>query len=276
MNRLSLAKHETKRKRGCLTSSYAPLRPLPFASCLLPLLNGCAKSPSGGVTAPAINRFQTTLSLAGTLNRDYYYGVAFDDAGGDGTGPVAVDGNTPILNGVMGGTFRLLVLYHQNTFRVFYRSTTNDASSEREITGSTNLFNTGQVPRATQNGLDFTINLDAQLPDNTTYIFPHAADASGTQRVVANSFDLNVAATNTVLRGGSSNNLIKPVDALGGQTLSTPVEIQIPATRTTSVSDATADENLGVDTTYSDTNSRNYVPFQNIDVTSLQIGITRF
>ncbi len=249
---------------------------LPLASCLLPLLNGCAKSPIGGPTVRASNRFQTTLSLAGTLNPDYYYGVAFDDAGGDGVGPVAIDGNTPILNGVMGGTFRLFILYHQSTFRVFYRSTTNNPATEREITGTTNLFNTGFVPRATQNGLDLTINLDAQLADNTTYIFPHMADASGVQRVISNSFDLNFAATNTILRGGSSNNLIKPVDAVGAQTLSTPVEIQIPSTRTTSVSDATGDENLGVDTTYSDRNSPNFVPFQNIDVTNVQIGITRF
>lgn len=249
---------------------------LPLASCFLPLLNGCAKSPTNGVTIQNINRFQTTLSLAGTLNPDYYYGVAFDDSGTSSGGPVAIDGNTPVLNGVMGGTFRLLVLYHGNTFRVFYRATPADAATEREITGSTNLFNTGQVPRATQNGLDFSINLDAQLPDNTTFIFPHAADASGTQRVIALSLLLNVAATNTVLRGGASNNLIKPVDALGGQTLSTAVEIQIASTRTTTVPDSVADQNFGVDTTYSDANSPNFVPFPNIDVTGLQIGITRF
>jgi hypothetical protein len=252
---------------------------LPFASCLLPLLNGCAKSPSGGPTVRATNRFQTTLTLAGTLNPAYYYAIAFDDTGDSSRGPVAIDGNTPILNGVMGGSFRLLVLYHQNAFRVFYRPTPNSAGSEEEILGATNLFNTGQVPHVTTNGIDVTINLDAQFtsgPMTGTYIFPHAADAAGTQRMVANSFDLNVAATNTVLRGGSSNNLIKPVDAFGAQTLSTPVKIQDLSTHTTSVSDAIADENLGVDTTYSDTNSRNYVPFQNIDVTSLQIGITRF
>ncbi len=247
---------------------------LPVALCLLPSLTGCAKSPVG-VTTLAINRFQTTLSLAGKLNPDYYYAIAYDDAGGDGVGPVAVDGNTPILNGVMGGTFRLLVLYHQNTFRVFYRPTSNSAASEREISGTTNLFNTGLVPRATSNGLDVTINLDAQLADGS-FIFPRLSGSQTSPPALqSTSFDINVAATNVVLRGGSSNNLIKPVDALGAQTLSTPVEIQIPSTRTTSVSDATADENLGVDSTYSDSNSPNFVPFPSIDVTNLQIGINR-
>lgn len=252
---------------------------LPVSCLLLPFLNGCAKSPAG-VTGPiAVNRFQTTLSLAGTLNPAYYYAIGYDDAGGDGVGPVAVDGNTPILNGVMGGTFRVLVLYHQNVFQVFYRSTPNSAASEREISGLTNLFNTGRAPRATQNGIDLTINLDAQFTSGTnkgTYVFPRQTGSQTSPPALqATSFDINVAATNTVLRGGSSNNLIKPVDALGAQTLSTPVQIQIPATRTTSVSDATADENLGVDSTYSDSNSRNFVPFQNIDVTNLQIGIVR-
>ena len=247
---------------------------LPLACCLLPLLNGCAKIPVGA-TNLAINRFQTTLTLAGNLNPNYYYAIAFDDAGGDGAGPVAIDGNTPILNGVMGGTFRLLVLYHQNTFRVFYRSTTNSAATEGEISGLTNLFNTGRSPVATQNGIDLTINLDAQFTSGTNkgnYVFPRL---SGSQTLESSSFDINVAATNVVLRGGTSNNLIKPVDALGAQTLSTPVEIQIPTTRTTSVSDDPDDENLGVDSTYSDSNSPNFVPFPSIDITNLQIGINR-
>lgn len=254
-------------------------RLLPFALCLLPLLTGCAKSPVG-VTGPlAINRFQTTLSLAGTLNPNYYYAIAFDDAGGDGVGPVAVDGNTPILNGVMGGTFRLLVLYHQNTFRVFYRSTPNGAATESEISGLTNLFNTGRSPIATQNGIDLTINLDAQFisgPLKGTYVFPRLSGSQTSPPALqSTSFDINVAATNVVLRGGESNNLIKPVDALGAQTLSTPVEVQITSTRTTSVSDETGDENLGVDSTYADSNSPNVVPFPSIDVINLQIGINR-
>lgn len=253
---------------------------LPVALCLLPSLTGCAKSPTGVTTNLAINRFQTVVSLAGKLNTNYYYAVAFDDTGTNSRGPVAIDGNTPILNGVMGGTFRLLVLYHQNTFRVFYRPTPSSAASEQEILGATNLFNTGQAPRATDTGIDVTINLDAQFQSGThkgTYVFPRAI-GSTPPSIAADSLNINVAATNTNnlnLTLGSNNNPIKPVDALGDQTLSTPVKIPIFSPRTTSFSDATGDENLGVEPTFTTPDSPNFVPFQDIDITNVQIGIVR-
>lgn len=257
---------------------------LPLACCLLPLLTGCAKSPTGLTTNLAINRFQTVVSLAGTgkLNPNYYYAIAYDDTGTNSTGPVAVNGYTPIRNGVMGGTFRLLVLYHQNNFRVFYRPTPNSAASEQELLGATNLFNTGQAPRATDTGIDVTINLDAQFqsdPHKGTYVFPRAiGSTTSPPSIAANSLKINVAATNTNnlnLPPGSDNNLIKPVDALGNQTLSTPVEIRPLSPRTTSFPDAIGDENLGADPTYTTPGSPNFVPFQDIDITNVQIGIVR-
>jgi len=256
---------------------FSPLASLslPLASCLLLLANGCAKSPSGGPTVRASNRFQTVVSLAGTPNPDYYYAVAFDDTGTNSAGPVAIDGNTPIRNGVMGGTFRLLILLHGGVFQAYYRSIPSDQTTEQPISDTTNLFNTGFVPRVTANGFDVTINLDAQLTNGTFIFLRDGALHTSPPSINANSFNINVAATNTILVGGSNTNLIKPVDALGQQTLSTPVQIQIPTTRTTSVSDATGDENLGVDTTYTNQNSSNFVPFANIDITNVQIAITR-
>lgn len=247
----------------------------PLAACLFPLFSGCAKSPANGAPSTrASNRFQTTLTLAGTLNPNYYYGVAFDDAGGDGIGPVAIIGNTPIRNGVVGGTFRLLVLYHQNQFRVFYRPTPSDTASEREISGSNGLFVI--TPRATRNGLEFTLDLDARLPDNTTFIFPRAANGTS---IASDYFDLNVVTTNTIIRASDKNdNRIKPVDALGAQQVASPVKIQIGATRTTSVQDFTGaqiDENFGVDPSFTSQSSSAYVPFSSIDIAGLQIGITR-
>jgi len=250
-------------------------RLLPLCACLLPLIGGCAKSPLGGPTVRASNRFQTVVSFAQPPNTNYYYAVAFDDTGRGSAGPVAIDGNTPILNGVMGGSFRLLVLYHQNQFQVFYRSTPSDTTTEREITGTTNLFDTGLVPRLTDNGLDVAINLDAKLPDGT-FIFQRAIGSqTSPPSIAANSLNINVAATNVILRGGSNTNLIKPVDALGAQTLSTPVQIQIPTTRTTSVFDPPGDENLGVSSTYLNQSDPNYVPFPTIDISNVQIAITR-
>ena len=242
---------------------------LPLAFCFLPLSGGCAKSPVG-LTTRASNRFATTLSLAGTLNPNYYYGVAFDDTGIDGVGPVAIVGNTPIQNGVVGGSFRLLVLYHLNRFQVFYRSTPSDTRTEREISGSSGLF--VFTPRATTTGLEFTIDLDARLPapDNSTFIFPRGTTATS---LATNRFNINAVATNTIIRGGTNEaNLIKPVDALGAQQVATPYSVQIGGTITTSISDVTgaaSDENFGVDSFYSN------VPFSSIDISGLQIGITR-
>ncbi len=255
-----------------LSAMRRPLFFAPLAAALVSLtLGGCAKSPAGGPTIRTANRFETTLSLVGTLNPNYYYGVAFDDTGA-GVGPAALLGNTPIQNGVVGGTFRLLILYHLGNFQVFYRSTPSDAATEREISGSNGLF--VFTPRATTNGLDFTVDLDAQLPGSTTYIFPRnaAGTAIGTDR-----FDLNAVTTNTINRDPADNR-VKPVDALGPAQVATPVQIQIGATRTTSVSDATGatnDENFGVDPSFSNPASNSYVPFDSIDISGLQIGITR-
>lgn len=235
----------------------------PLAASLLLLCAGCAKSPSGGVTVRATNRLQSTLTIAGTLNPDYYYGIAFDDAGGDGAGPVALLGNTTVQNRIVGGTFRLLILYHAGNFRIFYRSATADENTEREISGTNGLFVV--TPRATTNGVNFTLDLDATLPDTGGYIFPHTSGTTPT--LISDRFDINAVTTNTFIIDPNDNR-IKPVDALGDQQLATPVEVQIGATRTLTIPDTTGDENLF-------DNSFNSVPFANIDITGLQIGITR-
>jgi len=225
----------------------------------------------------ASNRFQTVVSFAQPPNANYYYAVAFDDTGTNSTGPVAIDGVTPILNGVVGGSFRLLVLYHMNQFQVFYRSTPTDTTTEREITGTTNLFDTGLSPQLSPTGLNVAINLDAQLPDKS-FIFLRAigsGSATSLPSIAANSLNINVVATNVILKTDTQNGLTKPVDALGPQTLSTPVQIQIPTTRTTSVSDSIGDENLGVSSTYVNQSDPNYVNFSTIDITNVQIAITR-
>ncbi len=241
----------------------------PLAVCLLPLFSGCAKSPSGGPVTRATNRFQATLSLAGTLNPSYYYAVAFDDGGGDGQGPSAILGNTDIPNRIVGGTFRLLVLYRGGSFRVYYRSTPSDQTTEREISGTNGLFVV--TPRATQNGINFTLDLDALLPGTATYIFPHTTGTTPT--LISDRFDINAITTN-IINLDANDNRIKPVDAFGAQQVATPVEVQIGATRTLTLSDATGDENLA-DISYTDPQSSTYVPFDNIDITGLQIGITR-
>lgn len=236
----------------------------PLAACLLPLAGGCAKSPSGGPVTRATNRFQGILSVVGTVNPTYFYGVAFDDAGGDGVGPVALTGSTPLQNGVVGGTFRLLILYNGGAFRAYYRSTPSDKTTEREISGTNGLFVV--TPRASTNSINFTLDLDAVLPGTSTYIFPHTTGATPT--LISDSFDVNAVTTSLVSREPETNSITKPVDAFGYQQVATPVEVGIGATRPLTLSDPTGDENL-VDSSF------NNVPFENIDITSLQVGITR-
>lgn len=143
-------------------------------------MNGCASSgPGGGSSVRSDNRLEATLTVQGTLNQNFYYGVAFDDQG-DGEGPAAVDSNSPVVNGVVDGNFRLLVLFNRGRFRVFYRSDPEDRETEREVDGQALFINT---ERALTNGINFTIDLDAVLdpsipfdptnPDNGRFFFPH-------------------------------------------------------------------------------------------------------
>lgn len=254
--------------------------PLLLASCFLPLIGGCSKSPLGGPTVRTSNRFQTVVSFAGVPNPNYYYAVAFDDTGNSNRGPVGIDGVTPIGNGVVGGSFRLLVLYHQSQFQLFYRSTPNDITTEQPILGATNLFDTGLSPQLSLTGmsLNVAINLDAQLPDGT-YIFPRDSLSTALmQPIAARSLNINVVATNVILTTDTQNGLRKPVDALGYQTLATPVQIDISGTGTYTKSitnEPVGDEKLDVSSTYTTQGDPNYVDFSTIDISNVQIAITR-
>lgn len=243
---------------------------VPLTAVLLPLsfgllsLIGCAKSPSGGATNNTPNRFRVTLSLAQTLNPNFYYAVAFDDVSGDGTGPNAIVSNSPagLLNGVMGGNWRVLVRYHLGQFQVFYRDTPSDLTTERQILGTSLFVNT---PTATSNALNFTLNLDAQVGSGT-YFFPHTSGATPT--LDTDRFDINFVTTSTVFNSAQDNR-IKPVDAYGPSTTSTPFEFLVTSTRTLNLPDDPSDENLGIDPSFAS------VPFGQLDVTQLALGVTR-
>lgn len=231
----------------------------------------------------ALNTFQTVVSFAGTPNPSYYYAVAFDDTGNNSRGPIALDGISPIGNGVVGGTFRLLVLYNQQfQFQVFYRSIPSDQTTEQDITGATSLFSTGFAPQLSTTGksLNVVINLDAQFlsgPNKGTYIFPRdSLSTTSPQPIAARSLNINVVATNVVLRADTQNGITKPVDALGDHMLASPASIEIGGTHPTSVSDGPpGDINGGVSSTYTTRSDLNYVDFSTIDISNVQIAITR-
>ena len=234
---------------------------LTLACCLLPLA-GCAKSPVGGVTTTAPNRLEVTLTLAQTLDPNFYYGVAFDDNPSDGVGPRAVVGNTATLNGIMDGNWRTLVRYHLNQFEVFYRSTPSDPATERQILGTALFFS---QPRATANSLNFVLNLDAQVSSGN-FFFAHTSGATPT--LATDSFDINFVATNTIIIAGRDDR-IKPVDAYEAAATSTFFEFQIGSTRRATILDPTNDRRLDIDPSFGSVN------FGQIDVTQLDLNVTR-
>lgn len=82
------------------------------------LLTGCAKSPSGiNTTSPASGpQVFVTMTVAGTLNPNYYYFILFNvnEAKGPGTG---ITGPVPVVavpygNGFAAGAFSNYVEYH--------------------------------------------------------------------------------------------------------------------------------------------------------------------
>ena len=84
---------------------------------LLLLPAGCAKSPSSGITSPASGpQLLVTLTVAGIINRNYYYYVLFNvnntpNGNNSGpTGPVPVVA-PPYINGFAAGAFTNYVQY---------------------------------------------------------------------------------------------------------------------------------------------------------------------
>lgn len=230
------------------------------------LIGGCANDPRGtGPTTNSANRLETNLTTVGPINPNFYYAVAFDDQTNDGVGPVAILGNTSVLNGVVGGNFRLAVIYHLNQFQVFYRTDPKDPATERQVLDSPFFVQ----PRATTNGIQFTLDLDARL-GNGSFFLPRSAANLAPDRL-----DLNFVTTSTILRSAQDNR-IKPIDSFGPATASTPIiDFQIAATRRTDNIDETNDQRFDVDPSFTTQSSPEFAPYPNLDVSNLQINIIR-
>lgn len=212
--------------------------------CGLLGLSGCASGPSGGAAVPNVaNRLTATLTLQNTLNQNYYYAVAFDDnpgadAGTAFEGPTAIIGNTPILNGVVGGNWRVAVVWHANQFQVYRRGVPTDPDTESRITNGAIISS-----RASGTTIEFTLNLD-YIVSGTTRLFP--LDSSGNPTQV---YDVNFVTTNEIIVD-PNDSTIKPVDSLGTAATSSPAtNIQLSGTTNRPLNDATGDGdvNFGAD-----------------------------
>lgn len=230
------------------------------------LFGGCANDPRGtGPTTNSANRLEVNLTTVGPINPNFYYAVAFDDQTGDGVGPIAILGNTSVLNGVVGGNFRLAVVYHLNQFQVFYRTDPKDAATERQVLDSPFFVQ----PQATTNAIKFTLDLDARLGGGSFFLPRSAAN------LAPDRLDLNFVTTSAILRSAQDNR-IKPIDSFGPATASTPIiDFQTAATRRTDNMDEPNDQRLDVDPSFTTQSSPEFAPYANLDVNDLQINIVR-
>ena len=230
------------------------------------LIGGCANDPRGaGPTTNSANRLEVNLTTVGQINPNFYYAVAFDDQTGDGVGPVAILGNTSVLNGIVGGNFRFAVVYHLNQFQVYYRANPTDPATERQVLDSPFFVQ----PRATTNGIQFTLDLDAVLSNGNFFLPRNSAN------LAPDRLDLNFVTASTILRTAQDNR-IKPIDSFGPATASTPIiDFQTAATRRTDNPDPTNDPRFDVDPSFTTQSSPDFAPFTNLDVNNFQINIVR-
>ncbi len=170
------------------------------------LFSGCAKSPAGAVAPGGKNRLTVNMTLQQPITPTFYYDFAFDDNGNAGDGPAAFIGTTTFANGVVGGSFRVLVQYRGGQFLVFRR--TDNGNGSETLERASNAFI--GVPTAGGTSINFTLDLDATVDNAATP--PTAADrlfaANATQ------LDVNFVTTSEIIRD-PNNLLLKPFDALG-------------------------------------------------------------
>jgi hypothetical protein len=192
----------------------------------------------------AANRITATLALQNTLNPDYYYAVAFDDNSGADTGttfegPVAIIGNTTILNGVVGGNWRVAVVWHAGQFHTYWRSKTTDPSTEKDLVRGPLISS-----RASGNTIEFTLNLDYTF-NGSTRLFPLQPDPNdATKMIPPQVYDINFVTTDEIIVD-PNDTTIKPVDSLGTAATSTPAtNIQLSGTTTRQLNDETGDDDL--------------------------------
>ncbi len=181
------------------------LKPLLVLLLLLPA--GCAKSPSNGSTSPVSGpQLIITMTVAGTINPNYYYYILFNvnntpgPSGTSVTGPVPVVA-TPYGNGYAAGAYTNYVEYNSG------------------LPGGTNfnyfapIANTNLLQSVT---LGQSYLIQPQVQGNTlTFQLPLAYLTTSTVTAdQINSLQINFIATNIVPVTGQNITTAKYVDAL--------------------------------------------------------------
>jgi len=237
---------------------YAPLF---FA---VPLLGSCSKSPSGGATVQAPNRLSVVFRTPanGPINNSgYIYSFAFDDDDNSSDGPVAIVGPTTVPNGVVAGSFTVLVEYQGGQYNVYRRTAL--ANGTETLDPAPGAFVTQPSP-ASGNTLNFTLNLDATTSSGARLF------RAGAQRL-----DINFVTANE-RRRDPNDNLRKAVDTFGDGRLSLSsggayVTLDIRSTRTYNDTSIVGEPSGDVRT--DDTSGTINLP--SLDITDFAISVLR-
>ena len=245
---------------------------------------GCAKSPDdgGGPTPPqAVNRMTVSMTLAqpvGRTGQPYFYDFAFDDNSEPQDAPdfpVAIVGQTALTNGVVGGSFTVLVeCVGGRSFNVYRRTRVPNGEELRLVRNAFVTQPTVQTGRT----LTFTLNLDATYsedPDNPNSrqlrLFRNASGGP------AEELDINFVTTDEVRRD-PNNNLPKNFDAFFANSPGRKLTLDIRGSRSISNRGDGTSQSSGVeepadDVRRVDTSGR--VEVERLEITDFRIDIRR-
>ncbi len=229
-------------------------------------LAGCAKGPAGGPTTPqAVNRMTVSMTLQQPVNPRYFYDFAFDDNGNESDGPVALIGSSSLTNGVVGGSFGVLVeCLGGSRFNVYRRTRVGNGEDLQLVP---NAFVT-QPALTTGTTLSFTLNLDATYTDRATGQQMRLFRSPGGGFPTA--LDINFV-TSDEQRRDPNNNLPKTFDAFFFRGSSRYLTIRNLGTQ--SITNADTVQEPANDVTTSDTTGR--VNTAQLDITDFHIDIVR-
>ena len=234
-------------------------------------ISGCAKGPAdGGPSTPqAVNRMTVSMTLAQPVGRragsPYFYDFAFDDDGDSTDGPVAIVGQTALTNGVVGGSFTVLVeCIGGSRFNVYRRT---QVTNGEELQLVPNAF-VVQPPVQTGQTISFTLNLDATYTDRATgqemRLFRSSSGGFPT------ALDINFV-TSDEQRRDPNNNLPKTYDAFFANSPSQKLTLSSLSSDT--ITNANSVREPANDVRRIDTSNR--VESERLDIVDFSINIRR-
>lgn len=233
------------------------------AGLLASTFAGCSKSPTGtpgNTLAP--NRLSVNMRVNSAINNSYLYAFAFDDDDVSADGPIAIVGTAAVPNnGIVAGSFTVLVVYEAGTYTVYRR--TELGSGSETLDRCTRAFVTTPSP-AFGNTISFTLDLDA-LTDSGKRLF----------RADANRLDTNFVTINERRRVVGSVPRIA-FDALGANSASSYGTFQIRGASSYNYTNASSGVNEPANDVYNeDTTIPSVIDTNALDITDFSISVQR-